>query len=154
MPMSAEAPRLANYEALDAELGKLPGRVNCGVFRISGPADQPEIAGASPNALFSLLAPGTAIPPHVGYNNTRLVCHLPLVVPDGCWFRVGAETRDWERGQAFVFDDTIEHEAMNPSEQLRVVFIFDLWHPDLRPAERAAVAAMIGSAPDAVPESL
>lgn len=116
--------------------------------------EQPGIEGASPNALFSLLAPGTAIPPHVGYNNTRLVCHLPLVVPAGCWFRVGAETRDWERGEAFVFDDTIEHEAMNPSEQLRVVFIFDLWHPDLRPAERDAVAAMIGSAPDAVPESL
>ena len=106
---------------------------------------QPAIAGASPNAMFSLLAPGTAIPPHVGYNNARLVCHLPLVVPDGCWFRVGAETRDWRRGEAFVFDDTIEHEAMNPSDRLRVVFIFDLWHPDLGPVEREAVAALIGS---------
>lgn len=115
---------------------------------------QPEIAGASPNAMFSLLAPGTAIPPHVGYNNARLVCHLPLVVPEGCWFRVGAETRNWRRGEAFVFDDTIEHEAMNPSDRLRVVFIFDVWHLDLSPVEREAVAALIGSDSGQVPEGL
>jgi len=111
--------------------------------------DQPEIRGASPNAMFSLLAPHTVIPPHVGVNNTRLVCHLPLLVPHGCWFRVGAETRLWERGQAFVFDDTIEHEAVNPTDQLRVVFIFDVWHPDLAPIERQAVTALIES--DGVP---
>ena len=106
---------------------------------------QPDIAGAGPNAMFSLLAPGTAIPPHVGVNNARLVCHLPLVVPDGCWFRVGAETRFWKRGEAFVFDDTIEHEAMNPSGELRVVFIFDVWNPELAPVERDAIAALIGA---------
>lgn len=114
---------------------------------------QPVIAGASPNAMFSLLAPGTAIPPHVGYNNARLVCHLPLIVPEGCWFRVGAETREWRRGEAFVFDDTIEHEAMNPSDRLRVVFIFDLWHPDLTPVERDAVATLIGADAGHIPET-
>jgi aspartyl/asparaginyl beta-hydroxylase (cupin superfamily) len=112
---------------------------------------QPRIAGASPNAMFSLLAPNTAIPPHVGVSNARLVCHLPLIIPDGCWFRVGAETRYWKLGEAFVFDDTIEHEALNPSDQLRVVFIFDVWAPDLTPIEREAVAAMIGSAQDKAP---
>jgi Aspartyl/Asparaginyl beta-hydroxylase len=105
---------------------------------------QPQIAGASPNAMFSLLAPSTKIPPHVGINNARLVCHLPLVVPEGCWFRVGGETRLWKVGEAFVFDDTMEHEAMNPTDQLRVVFIFDVWHPDLSPVERDAIAALIG----------
>jgi aspartyl/asparaginyl beta-hydroxylase (cupin superfamily) len=109
------------------------------------PLPQPRIAGAGPNTMFSLLAPHTAIPPHVGFNNARLVCHLPLVVPDGCWFRVGAETREWKRGQAFVFDDTIEHEAMNDSEQLRVVLIFDIWHPGLSPVERDAVAALVAT---------
>lgn len=106
---------------------------------------QPRIAGASPNAMFSLLAPRTAIPPHVGINNARLVCHLPLVVPAGCWFRVGAETRNWREGEAFVFDDTVEHEAMNPADTLRVVLIFDVWHPDLGEAEQAAVAAVIAA---------
>ena len=105
---------------------------------------QPTTRESGPNAMFSLLAPNTAIPPHVGVSNTRLVCHLPLVVPEGCWFRVGAETREWKVGEAFVFDDTIEHEAMNPSAELRVVFIFDVWHPDLSEVEREAVAALIG----------
>ena len=85
-------------------------------------------------------------PAHVGVDNTRLVCHLPLVVPPGCWFRVGAETREWREGEAFAFDDTIEHEAMNPTDVLRIVLIFDVWHPGLAEAERAAVAATIAAA--------
>jgi aspartate beta-hydroxylase len=96
--------------------------------------------------MFSLLAPRTHIPPHTGVSNTRLVCHLPLVVPPHCRFRVGATTREWRIGEAFVFDDTIEHEAWNDSDQLRVVLILDLWPPALSPAERDAVAAVISAA--------
>ena len=106
---------------------------------------QPVIRGSGPNAMFSLLAPHTHIPAHVGVSNARLVCHLPLIIPEACWFRVGAQTRTWKRGEALVFDDTIEHEAMNDSDALRVVLIFDVWHPDLGAAEREAVAALIGS---------
>lgn len=106
---------------------------------------QPQVPGASPNAMFSLLAPRTTIPPHVGVDNTRLVCHLPLVVPEGCWFRVGAETRLWQEGEAFAFDDTMEHEAMNPGDALRVVLIFDVWHPGLSAVEREAVAVTVAS---------
>ena len=47
--------------------------------------------------------------------NTRLICHLPLIVPNGCWLRVGNETREWEEGKLLIFDDSIEHEAKNPS---------------------------------------
>jgi aspartyl/asparaginyl beta-hydroxylase (cupin superfamily) len=106
---------------------------------------QPAIEGAAPNAMFSLLAPNTRIPPHVGVGNFRLVCHLPLIVPEGCWFRAGAETRYWKPGEAFVFDDTIEHEAHNPTDELRVVFIFDVWHPDLAEIEREGIKALIES---------
>jgi aspartyl/asparaginyl beta-hydroxylase (cupin superfamily) len=105
--------------------------------------DQPQIAGRSPNAMFSLLKPRTRIPPHTGVANTRLVCHLPLIVPDDCWFRVGAETREWREGEAFVFDDTIEHEAANDSDLPRVVLIFDVWHPGLALAERDVVARLM-----------
>jgi aspartyl/asparaginyl beta-hydroxylase (cupin superfamily) len=107
--------------------------------------DQPEVPGASPNAMFSLLAPRTRIPPHTGVANTRLVCHLPLIVPADCGFRCGETVREWRVGEAFVFDDTIEHEAWNDSDQLRVVLIVDLWAPALGPGDRAAVAAVIGA---------
>jgi aspartyl/asparaginyl beta-hydroxylase (cupin superfamily) len=111
--------------------------------------DQPAVPGRGPNAMFSLLAPGAHIPSHVGVANTRLVCHLPLIVPPGCWFRAGAETMPWEVGKAWVFDDTIEHEARNPSDSLRVILIVDTWHPDLSARERAAVAAvMAATGPD------
>ena len=106
---------------------------------------QPEVAGACPNAMFSLLAPRTRIPPHTGVANTRLVCHLPLIVPPGCGFRVGESVREWKVGEAFVFDDTIEHEAWNDSDELRVVLIFDLWPPALSADERAAIAAVLGA---------
>ena len=96
--------------------------------------------------MFSLLAPHTHIPAHTGVANTRLVCHLPLIVPPGCRFRVGESVREWREGEAFVFDDTIEHEAWNDSDKLRVVLILDLWPPALGEAERAAVSAVIAAA--------
>ncbi len=107
---------------------------------------QPQVPGASPNAMFSLLAPHTRIPPHTGVANTRLVCHLALIVPPDCGFRVGGTTVEWREGEAFVFDDTIEHEAWNDSDRLRVVLIFDLWAPALSEAERRAVASIIPAA--------
>ena len=92
--------------------------------------------------MFSILDAKTRIPPHVGVNNARLIVHLPLIVPPGCGFRVGSETRSWEPGKAFVFDDTIEHEAWNRSDELRAVLIFDVWHPDLNEAERRMISAL------------
>src|SRR4029078_5334079 len=75
------------------------------------------------------------IPPHTGVTNTRAIIHLPLVVPEGCWLRVGAETRHGVEGEAFAFDDTIEHEALNPTDQMRIVLIFDVWNPPLTQQE-------------------
>ena len=105
-------------------------------------APQPDQPGRTPSAMFSVLKPRTKIPPHTGVSNVRLVTHLPLIVPPGCGFRVGNDTRAWEEGKAWVFDDTIEHEAWNDSDRLRVVLIFDIWHPQLSNAERAMISAM------------
>jgi aspartyl/asparaginyl beta-hydroxylase (cupin superfamily) len=104
---------------------------------------QPDIPGRSPNAMFSILKAGAHIPPHHGISNTRLVCHLPLVIPDGCWFRVGAERRAWSLGETIVFDDTIEHEAANEGSEQRAVLIFDIWHPGLSEREQDGVAMLI-----------
>lgn len=111
-------------------------------MRLLAGAPQPDQPGRTPSAMFSLLKPKTRIPPHVGVSNVRLVTHLPLIVPEHCGFRAGNEQRGWVPGQAFVFDDTIEHEAWNDSDQLRVVLIFDIWHPHLSPPERAMITAL------------
>jgi hypothetical protein len=106
---------------------------------------QPAVNGRSPAALFSALRPHTRIPPHTGVANFRLLVHLPLVLPGNCFFRVGGETRPWRLGEAWVFDDTIEHEAWNDSDQLRVILICDLWNPRLRADEREAIARVIAA---------
>ena len=111
-------------------------------MQLLGTAPQPDQPGRTPAAMFSLLKPKTRIPPHVGVSNVRLVTHVPLIVPESCGFRVGNETREWVPGKAWVFDDTIEHEAWNDSDKLRVVLILDIWHPHLTPPERAMINAM------------
>jgi aspartyl/asparaginyl beta-hydroxylase (cupin superfamily)/Tfp pilus assembly protein PilF len=102
-----------------------------------------EVPGTSPNVLFSILDAKTRIPPHTGVNNTRLFVHLPLIIPPDCAFRVGSEQREWVPGNAFVFDDTLEHEAWNNSDEPRAVLIFDIWNPDVSAEERAMVSMTI-----------
>ena len=102
----------------------------------------PHITTRAPSILFSLLKPGARIDAHNGMINTRLICHLPLIVPPGCGFRVGNEVREWEVGKLLIFDDTIEHEAWNDGGADRVVLIFDVWRPELDADERRAVTAI------------
>jgi len=80
---------------------------------------------------------------------------LPLIVPPDCGFRVGGETREWIPGKAWVFDDTIEHEAWNRSDSPRAVLIFDIWNPLLTAAERDVVRAateVVGTYYGSIPE--
>jgi aspartyl/asparaginyl beta-hydroxylase (cupin superfamily) len=105
-------------------------------------APQPVIRGRSPMALFSLLKPGAHIFAHNGLINTRLICHLPLIVPEGCRFRVGNDVRQWEEGKLLIFDDSIEHEAWNEGRSRRVVLLFEIWRPEIDAEERAALITL------------
>ena len=99
--------------------------------------------GFAPTALFSALAPHTRIPAHTGSTNTRLLVHLPLVLPGPAGFRVGNETRTWKLGEAWAFDDTIEHEAWNDADETRVIMIFDIWNPLLNEGEKEIVRNLL-----------
>ena len=100
-------------------------------------APMPVISGRSPIALWSRLTPGTHIQPHHGMLNTRLICHIPIKTAPGCTLRVGNETRSWEEAQPLVFDDSIEHEARNAGDEIRVVLLFEIWRPEICAEERA-----------------
>jgi len=104
------------------------------------------IEGRAPAVFFSILRAGSHIPPHTGVTNVRSIVHLPLIVPGDCGFRVGGETREWRKGEAFVFDDTIEHEAWNRSGRDRAVLIIDTWNPHLSEHEREMIRRFYSAA--------
>ncbi len=105
-------------------------------------AHQPDFA---PTVVFSSLQARTHIPPHTGSSNARLLVHLPLDLPGPARFRVGNDERSWQMGQAWVFDDTIEHEAWNDADAVRTILIFDIWNPYLTVEERELVSAMMAA---------
>jgi aspartate beta-hydroxylase len=102
----------------------------------------------APETLYSVLRPGTHILAHRGVTNTRLVTHLPLLVPPDCALRVGGETHAWREGRCVTFDDSFEHEAWNRSDRDRVVLILDSWNPDLSEVERLAVTDLVAAIGD------
>jgi len=106
------------------------------------------IRGHAPEVLFSILTPGSHILKHHGVTNTRLVTHLPLIIPEDCAISVGGVEHAWQEGRCVTFDDTFEHEAWNKSDKVRAVMILDSWHPDLSEAEREAIALLVGGIGD------
>ena len=102
------------------------------------------IAGHAPEVLFSVLAPQTHIKPHYGVTNTRVVTHLPLLIPQGdCKLVVGGVGHAWDPGRCVTFDDTFLHEAWNLTDHRRVVLILDTWNPDLAPEECIALKDLV-----------
>lgn len=109
--------------------------------------DLHDVPGYGPEIMFSILHPKTKIPAHRGSVNGRLVAHLPLIVPSNCgYLRVEEQKHEWEEGKLLIFDDTFDHEAINESENLRVVLIFDLWNPQLTIPERLAFQKVLNAA--------
>lgn len=108
----------------------------------------PRITGRSPSAMFSRLRPGTHIRPHHGMLNTRLICHLPLVVPEGCAMRVGDETRPWREGELLIFDDSFEHEAWNRGPGTRTVLLFEIWRPEVTTEEQTQLTRLFEAIDD------
>jgi aspartate beta-hydroxylase len=102
-----------------------------------------DIHGYAPTVFFSILDAKSHIPAHTGVTNTRVIVHVPLIIPPGCRFRVGSTTREWQPGAAWVFDDSIEHEAWNDSDVPRAILILDVWNPYLTAAERELVRGTV-----------
>jgi aspartyl/asparaginyl beta-hydroxylase (cupin superfamily) len=85
--------------------------------------------------MFSALNPHSHIPAHVGPINGIIRAHLGLVVPEGCFIKVGADERTWEEGKLLIFDDSFLHEVWNHSDQVRIVLFMNFWHPCFRTEE-------------------
>ncbi|NVJ99074.1 MAG: aspartyl/asparaginyl beta-hydroxylase domain-containing protein [Alphaproteobacteria bacterium] len=131
---------LKNGERQDALADRVPSAMKA----LEAPP-LPTIPDRAPMALFSRLKPGTHIKPHHGMLNTRLICHLPLIVPEGCGIRVGATSRVWEPGKLLIFDDSMEHEAWNRGASDRTVMIFEIWRPEISFEDREVLSVLFGA---------
>lgn len=127
-PEQARITKGNSWKAFLLKAYRRPFEVNCARCpQTSALCDAvPEIT----SVMFSILEPGTQITPHRGPYAGVLRCHIPLIVPDGdCGIRVGKETHRWQKGKPLVFDDTIDHEAWNKSNERRVVLFIDFVRP-------------------------
>ncbi|XP_020857763.1 aspartyl/asparaginyl beta-hydroxylase isoform X3 [Phascolarctos cinereus] len=104
----------------------------------------PETTGCRRGQIkYSVMHPGTHVWPHTGPTNCRLRMHLGLVIPkEGCKIRCAQETRIWEEGKVLIFDDSFEHEVWQDAASLRLIFIVDVWHPELTPQQRRSLPAI------------
>lgn len=85
------------------------------------------------------MKPGTHLQAHSDRANWYVSIHMGIVVPEGAVLRVGDETRPWQEGKCFFFDNSFEHEAWNRGSSTRIILAVYLPHPDLTPVERDAV---------------
>ncbi|WP_159759933.1 aspartyl/asparaginyl beta-hydroxylase domain-containing protein [Sphingomonas sp. 8AM] len=88
-------------------------------------------------AFFSILAPGTHIPPHRGVSKGLITCHLALIVPRAGDVRMRVQDRivRWSEGETLVFDDTYDHEVWNDTDGTRVVLLIQFERPLRRPGK-------------------
>ncbi|XP_059022345.1 aspartyl/asparaginyl beta-hydroxylase isoform X3 [Mustela lutreola] len=104
----------------------------------------PETTGCRRGQIkYSVMHPGTHVWPHTGPTNCRLRMHLGLVIPKkGCKIRCANETKSWEEGKVLIFDDSFEHEVWQDAASFRLIFIVDVWHPELTPQQRHSLPAI------------
>lgn len=87
-------------------------------------------------AIFAILAPGKHIPPHQGLYKGLLRYHLGVRIPGTpglCRISVDGQTKTWEEGRSFIFDDTFTHEVWNEASVQRVVLMIDVERPLVAP---------------------
>ncbi|KFO77936.1 Aspartyl/asparaginyl beta-hydroxylase, partial [Cuculus canorus] len=104
----------------------------------------PEATGCRRGQIkYSIMHPGTHVWPHTGPTNCRIRMHLGLVIPkEGCRIRCAQENRTWEEGKVLIFDDSFEHEVWQDAENYRLIFIVDVWHPELTAQQRRTLPAI------------
>jgi beta-hydroxylase len=92
-------------------------------------------------AFFSIMEPGSHVPPHRGVTKAWLNCHLGMVVPEGpgrCAMDVAGRTVEWREGEWMVFDETHRHEVWNERAAPRVVLFLQVRRPMRLPGRLAA----------------
>ncbi len=81
-------------------------------------------------AFFSIMEPGTQVPPHRGVTKAWYNCHLGLIVPNGnVGIEIAGRPVGWREGEWLVFDETNRHRVWNETDEARVVLFLQVRRP-------------------------
>jgi len=100
------------------------------------------------NVGFNVLDPKAKIKPHNGDTNAIIRCHLGLQIPfekTSCGLMVKQEIKHWDNGKVFGFEDAFIHEAWNNTNEIRIIFLFDILKPQFIKDRRNVCATIISS---------
>ena len=93
----------------------------------------------------------THIAAHSAPTNCRLRIHIGLDVPlqptkrdiseYQSRIRVTNQYKTWKNGEMIIFDDSFDHEVWHddPKNRTRLIFIMDIWHPQLTETQIASL---------------
>lgn len=91
-------------------------------------------------AIFSILEPGGVIPPHRDESNIFLTMHYGVITPQKGFMEVAGIRRPWQAGKSLIFDSSYQHQAINDSDEPRIVLLVDFLNPGLSETERQWIA--------------
>jgi len=94
-------------------------------------------------AYYSIMQPNTFVHGHFGPTNARLRYHLGLKIPKEVYFRVSNNLNKWLQDDCIVLDDSYYHEVFQQSDNKRVIFLLDCWHPELSIHEKIFLTKLI-----------
>lgn len=87
------------------------------------------------SCLFSIMAPGKIIHPHVGPYDGMLRYQLALDIPEPansneeCYLHVNGQRYEWIPGKGVLFDEAHLHGAVNTTSKQRMVLLIDIERP-------------------------
>src|SRR5262245_39510231 len=73
----------------------------------------------------------------------RLLYNLNDITTDNVYIKVGNHINYWRDNKLFIFDDTLQHQSCNQSEEVRYCMFVDILRPSLFPALMSAILACV-----------
>jgi aspartyl/asparaginyl beta-hydroxylase (cupin superfamily) len=73
----------------------------------------------------------------------RLLYNMNQIDSDQVYIKVGNHTNYWRENKLFIFDDTLEHQSCNESDEVRYCLFVDILRPSLFPGLLSALLTCV-----------
>lgn len=73
----------------------------------------------------------------------RVLYNINRIDSDNVYIRVGQHTNYWRTSPLFIFDDTLQHESINESDEVRYCMFIDILRPCLFPGLMSVIVSAV-----------